>query len=92
MQENVMDIEAQKMKDDDIKQFSSRMELSSDDLLEWYETMWKIRHFERMADRLYAAGKVHGTMHLSAGQEAVAVGLGRALRPDDYFLNHHLRF
>jgi TPP-dependent pyruvate/acetoin dehydrogenase alpha subunit len=42
-----------------------------------------------MADRLYAAGKVHGTMHLSAGQEAVAVGAGRALFPDDYLLNHH---
>jgi pyruvate dehydrogenase E1 component alpha subunit len=65
------------------------MDISADELVEWYETMWKIRHFERMADRLYAAGKVHGTMHLSAGQEAVAVGLGRALRPDDYFLNHH---
>lgn len=63
--------------------------LSGENLIEMYATMCKIRRFERMADQLYAAGKVHGTMHLSAGQEAVAVGLGRALNPDDYFLNHH---
>ncbi|MGD2049746.1 MAG: thiamine pyrophosphate-dependent enzyme, partial [Chloroflexota bacterium] len=54
-----------------------------------YATMCTIRRFERMADQLYASGKVHGTMHLSAGQEAVAVGTARALHPDDYLLNHH---
>jgi pyruvate dehydrogenase E1 component alpha subunit len=63
--------------------------LTDEQLVEMFATMSKIRHFERMADRLYAAGKVHGTMHLSAGQEAVAVGLGATLEPDDYFLNHH---
>lgn len=59
------------------------------DLVAMYRMMWTIREFELMADRLYAAGKVHGTMHLSAGQEAVAVGLARAVRPDDYLINHH---
>lgn len=63
--------------------------LIAEQLVEMLETMSIIRRFERMADTLYAEGKVHGTMHLSAGQEAVAVGLGKALRPDDYFLNHH---
>jgi pyruvate dehydrogenase E1 component alpha subunit len=63
--------------------------LVSDRFVDMFATMSKIRHFERMADRLYASGKVHGTMHLSAGQEAVAVGLGSALQADDYFLNHH---
>jgi len=67
----------------------ARLGLSDEQLVEMYATMCTIRHFERMADQLYALGKVHGTMHLSAGQEAVAVGLGRALRQDDYFLNHH---
>lgn len=66
-----------------------RLGLSDEKAIEMYTMMCKIRRFERMADQLYAAGKVHGTMHLSAGQEAVAVGLGTALRPDDYFLNHH---
>ena len=59
------------------------------DLSAMYQAMCTIRQFELMADRLYALGKVHGTMHLSAGQEAVAVGLGRATRADDYLINHH---
>ncbi|MBE9474510.1 MAG: thiamine pyrophosphate-dependent dehydrogenase E1 component subunit alpha [Chloroflexi bacterium] len=65
------------------------LDLVDEQLVDMFATMSKIRHFERMADRLYAAGKVHGTMHLSAGQEAVAVGLGSTLKSDDYFLNHH---
>jgi pyruvate dehydrogenase E1 component alpha subunit len=68
---------------------AARLQLSNEQLLEFYRTMCTIRHFEYMADKLYAMGKVHGTMHLSAGQEAVAVGTGRALRSDDYLINHH---
>ena len=34
--------------------------------------------------RLFLAGEVHGTTHLYAGQEAVAVGTCLALEPDDY--------
>jgi len=67
----------------------SRLKLSKEQLLSAYRTMCTIRQFELMADKLYAAGKVHGTMHLSAGQEAVAVGLGMAVNVDDYFINHH---
>jgi len=63
--------------------------LGRDQLVEMFRTMCLIRRFERAADQLYAMGKVHGTMHLSAGQEAVAVGLGRAMRTDDYLVNHH---
>ena len=51
--------------------------------------MLTIRAFEEKAEELYALGKVHGTMHLSIGQEAIAVGLSAALRPTDYLLNHH---
>ncbi|RPH59297.1 MAG: thiamine pyrophosphate-dependent dehydrogenase E1 component subunit alpha [Chloroflexi bacterium] len=67
----------------------SRLKLSNEQLLDAYVTMCTIRQFELMADKLYAMGKVHGTMHLSAGQEAVAVGLSLAVRKDDYFINHH---
>ena len=67
----------------------ARLKISNDQLLNAYRTMSTIRQFELMADKLYAMGKVHGTMHLSAGQEAVAVGLGMAVRKDDYFINHH---
>lgn len=68
---------------------AKRLKLSKDELLDMYKTMCVIRQFELMADKLYALGKVHGTMHLSAGQEAVAVGLRHATRVDDYLINHH---
>lgn len=66
-----------------------RLGLSDDTLTSLYRTMCTVRHFEYMADKLYAAGKVHGTMHLSAGQEAVAAGISLAVEPDDYLINHH---
>jgi pyruvate dehydrogenase E1 component alpha subunit len=67
----------------------ARLKLTTDQLLDMYKTMCQIRQFELMADKLYALGKVHGTMHLSAGQEAVAVGISRATYRDDYLINHH---
>jgi pyruvate dehydrogenase E1 component alpha subunit len=51
--------------------------------------MYLIRAFEEKADELYALGKVHGTMHLSIGQEAMAVGAIAALHPEDYILSTH---
>ena len=73
----------------DILQTAEELDLSKNDLLEMYKTMVTIRLFEEMADNLYALGKVHGTMHLSAGQEGVAVGTGTVMRKNDYLLNHH---
>jgi TPP-dependent pyruvate/acetoin dehydrogenase alpha subunit len=49
-------------------------------------TMMLIRAFEEKAEELYMLGRVHGTMHLSIGQEAAAVGLSSALTRDDYLL------
>lgn len=51
--------------------------------------MHLIRAFEEKADELYALGKVHGTMHLSIGQEAMAVGAIAALHLKDYILSTH---
>lgn len=68
---------------------ANELGLSKSDLVEMYETMVEIRHFEEMATQLYGLGKVHGTMHLSIGQEAVAVGTGLALQSQDYLINHH---
>ena len=73
----------------DVLKKAAEVGLIKNDLIEMYRTMVKIRLFEEMADKLYALGKVHGTMHLSAGQEAVAVGTGLAMRPEDYLINHH---
>jgi pyruvate dehydrogenase E1 component alpha subunit len=51
--------------------------------------MYTIRAFEEMAEQLYAMGKIHGTMHLSIGMEASAVGAIAALRADDLILSTH---
>ena len=51
--------------------------------------MHLIRKFEEVAEASYARGLIHGTMHLSIGQEASAVGSILALRADDYILSTH---
>jgi TPP-dependent pyruvate/acetoin dehydrogenase alpha subunit len=54
------------------------------DFLGAYGRMLLIRLFETAMHRLFLAGEIHGTTHLGAGQEAVAVGICLALAPDDY--------
>jgi TPP-dependent pyruvate/acetoin dehydrogenase alpha subunit len=49
-----------------------------------YGRMLLIRLFEGEMQRLFLQGHVHGTTHLSAGQEAVAVGVCWTLEDDDY--------
>ncbi|MBI9046468.1 MAG: thiamine pyrophosphate-dependent dehydrogenase E1 component subunit alpha [Anaerolineaceae bacterium] len=74
------------------KKFKERVRelgLSNADLLTMYRHMCETRAFERMADKLYQLGKVHGTMHLSVGQEAVAAGTAFAVDSKDYLINHH---
>ena len=51
--------------------------------------MHLIRKFEETAEASYMRGLIHGTMHLSIGQEASAVGSTLPLRPDDYILSTH---
>ena len=53
------------------------------------ELMWRIRTLEEKIEELYSLGRVHGTMHLSIGQEAVPAGWSLALRDDDYLVSHH---
>lgn len=52
-------------------------------------TMWKIRRFEEAVEDLYGRGLMHGTMHLSIGQEAVPTAACLALRTDDYITSTH---
>ncbi|MFF9778552.1 thiamine pyrophosphate-dependent dehydrogenase E1 component subunit alpha [Streptomyces sp. NPDC013978] len=52
-------------------------------------TMWTIRRFEEAVDDLFARGMMHGTMHLSIGQEAVPVGACAELRVGDYITSTH---
>ncbi|HEU5158389.1 MAG TPA: pyruvate dehydrogenase (acetyl-transferring) E1 component subunit alpha [Streptosporangiaceae bacterium] len=45
--------------------------------------MLRIRRFEERCVELYSAAKIRGFMHLYIGEEAVAVGVMRALTQDD---------
>jgi pyruvate dehydrogenase E1 component alpha subunit len=49
--------------------------------------MLLIRRFEERSGEQYALGKIGGFCHLYIGQEAVAVGVMAALRPDDYVMS-----
>jgi pyruvate dehydrogenase E1 component alpha subunit len=57
--------------------------------LELLRTMWRIRAFEERVGELTRAGEVHGLVHLSVGQEAVAAGVCGALRRDDVVYSNH---
>jgi TPP-dependent pyruvate/acetoin dehydrogenase alpha subunit len=52
-------------------------------------TMWRIRRFEEAVDDLFARGLMHGTMHLSIGQEGSATGTCLSLRTDDAITSTH---
>jgi len=51
--------------------------------VEQYREMLRIRRFEERCVELYSAMKIRGFLHLYIGEEAVAVGVLGALRPDD---------
>jgi len=65
------------------------MNLPNERLIEMYRKMLEIRHFEQRVYYLFLEGLIPGTLHLYAGQEAVAVGACSALRKDDYIVSHH---
>ena len=58
-------------------------------LLEMYRQMLTIRFFEEKVFELYGQNLVPGTIHLYAGEEAVAVGVCANLRRDDYITSTH---
>ena len=62
---------------------SSTAEIPLSEQLEWLRLMHEIRVFEEECHRMFAQGIVRGSTHLGQGQEAVAVGACRALRPSD---------
>lgn len=54
-----------------------------------YRAMLLIRRFEERCNALFLRGRIPSTLHLYIGQEAVAVGVCAALRPDDYLTSTH---
>jgi len=57
--------------------------------LDLYKEMLRIRRFEEELFRLVSVGKIGGTTHLSAGQEAVAVGVSSLLSTTDLVVSTH---
>jgi TPP-dependent pyruvate/acetoin dehydrogenase alpha subunit len=58
-------------------------------IAELYRTMCRIRSFEERVGRRFRDGDVHGFVHVSIGQEAVAAGACAALAPDDWITTTH---
>lgn len=65
------------------------LDLSREKLIEMLRKMIEIRFFEEKVFELYAQNLVPGTIHLYAGEEAVAVGVCSNLRKDDYITSTH---
>jgi acetoin:2,6-dichlorophenolindophenol oxidoreductase subunit alpha len=54
-----------------------------------YRQMTRIRRFEEHVNDLYTRALMPGLAHLYIGEEAVAVGICKALRADDYITSTH---
>ncbi len=57
--------------------------------MDYYRQMLRIRRCEEQIGWLFSRGLTMGTAHLSIGQEASAVGVMAATRPDDYAVSTH---
>jgi acetoin:2,6-dichlorophenolindophenol oxidoreductase subunit alpha len=58
-------------------------------LLQLYASMRLIREVEQRLSLLFSDGEIPGFIHLSIGQEAVAVGIAAALQPHDTLASNH---
>ncbi len=63
--------------------------LTKEEQLLMLEKMLLIRAFEEEAEKLFMKNLVHGTMHLSVGEEAIPVGAMFALKDTDYITSTH---
>src|SRR2546429_346107 len=63
--------------------------LSNADLREFFRVMMLIRRFEEKVEERFRAGELPGFLHVAIGQEAVAVGVCRALDERDVIASTH---
>jgi pyruvate dehydrogenase E1 component alpha subunit len=63
--------------------------VNKEKLLEMLYLMVKIRRVEERLLDIFAQGKIPGFIHVSIGQEAVAVGVCSCLEPSDYIFTTH---
>ena len=63
--------------------------LSQEELREFFREMLLIRRFEEKVEERFRAGELPGFLHVAIGQEAVAVGVCRALEDGDVIASTH---
>lgn len=63
--------------------------MTKEKLLEIHYSMVKVRRVEEHLVDIFAQGKIPGFIHVSIGQEAVAVGVCSCLNPDDFIYTTH---
>ncbi len=63
--------------------------LTTEQLADAFRKMLLVRRFEESAEECYVRGLIHGTMHLSIGQEASAIGICTPLTDADYITSTH---
>jgi TPP-dependent pyruvate/acetoin dehydrogenase alpha subunit len=65
------------------------LDIGKETLIRLYRQMVAIRLFEERVNDLYTRALMPGLAHLYIGEEAIAVGVCEALRPDDYITSTH---
>ena len=65
------------------------MKLQKETLISLYQTMYKIREFEKAVVDLFSQDLIRGSAHVYLGEEAVASGACHALEKDDYIVSTH---
>jgi len=72
-----------------VAKVEQRGTLSKSDLRDFYREMLLIRRFEEKVEERFRAGELAGFLHVAIGQEAVAVGVCRALEDGDIIMSTH---
>ncbi len=63
--------------------------VSEAQVLNLYRKLSMIRQFEEKVDELFRQGRIKGAIHVSVGEEAVAVGVAEALKEKDLVMATH---
>jgi pyruvate dehydrogenase E1 component alpha subunit len=72
-----------------VAKVENRAGLSEEVLSDFFREMLLIRRFEEKVEERFRAGDLPGFLHVCIGQEAVAVGVCRALEEGDVFASTH---
>jgi acetoin:2,6-dichlorophenolindophenol oxidoreductase subunit alpha len=72
-----------------VAKLEERQALPEEDLRSCFREMLLIRRFEEKVEERFRAGELPGFLHVAIGQEAVAVGVCRALEERDVMASTH---